>query len=101
MKKEIKNINDFIEWLYSNVKFITIICPNIDKALRIFNVLNARGLPLNATDIFKGELLKHAKEHEREEFVSRWNALSQKCSDNDLTMETLFSWYNLSQSGNF
>ncbi|MGN8517451.1 DUF262 domain-containing protein [Helicobacter pylori] len=93
MKKEIKNINDFIKWLYSNVKFITIICPNIDKALRIFNVLNARGLALNATDIFKGELLKHAKEHEREEFVSRWNALSQKCSDNDLTIETLFSWY--------
>lgn len=25
--------------------------------------------------------------------MSRWNALSQKCSDNDLTMETLFSWY--------
>ncbi|MBM0610944.1 DUF262 domain-containing protein [Helicobacter pylori] len=92
-KKEIEDINDFIEWLYSNVKFITIICPSIDKALRIFNVLNARGLPLNATDIFKGELLKHAKEHEREEFVSRWNALSQKCSDNDLTMETLFSWH--------
>ncbi|WP_143432600.1 DUF262 domain-containing protein, partial [Helicobacter pylori] len=45
-EKEIKNINDFIEWLYSNVKFITIICPSIDKALRIFNVLNARGLPL-------------------------------------------------------
>ncbi len=48
---------------------------------------------MNATDIFKGELLKHIKEHEREEFVSRWNALSQKCSDNDLTIETLFSWY--------
>ncbi len=93
MKKEIKNINSFIEWLYFNVKFITIICPDTDKALRIFNVLNARGLPLNATDIFKGELLKHAKEHEQEEFVSRWNDLSQKCSDNDLTIETLFSWY--------
>ncbi|MCQ2889150.1 DUF262 domain-containing protein [Helicobacter pylori] len=93
IKKEIENIDSFIEWLYSNVKFITIICPNIDKALRIFNVLNARGLPLHAIDIFKGELLKHAKEHEQEEFVSRWNDLSQKCSDNDLTMETLFSWY--------
>ncbi|MCQ2652086.1 DUF262 domain-containing protein [Helicobacter pylori] len=94
MKKEIKNINDFIDWLYSNVKFITIICPNIDKALRIFNVLNARGLPLNATDIFKGELLKElAKEEDQKKLVSRWNALSQKCSDNDLTMETLFSWY--------
>ncbi len=93
-KKEIKNINDFIEWLYSNVKFITIICPSIDKALRIFSILNARGLPLNATDIFKGELLKElAKEEDQKKLVSRWNALSQKCSDNDLTMETLFSWY--------
>ncbi|WQR67608.1 DUF262 domain-containing protein [Helicobacter pylori] len=94
-KKEIKNINDFIEWLYSNVKFITIICPSIDKALRIFSILNARGLPLNATDIFKGELLKElAKEEDQKKLVSRWNALSQKCSDNDLTMETLFSWYS-------
>ncbi|EMH24344.1 DUF262 domain-containing protein [Helicobacter pylori] len=93
-EKEIKNINNFIKWLYSNVKFITIICPNIDKALRIFNVLNARGLPLNATDIFKGELLKElAKEEDQKKLVSRWNALSQKCSDNDLTIETLFSWY--------
>ncbi|WRG06870.1 DUF262 domain-containing protein [Helicobacter pylori] len=93
-KKEIENINDFIEWLYSNVKLITIICPSIDKALRIFNVLNARGLPLNATDIFKGELLKElAKEEDQKKLVSRWNALSQKCSDNDLTMETLFSWH--------
>ncbi|WQV23775.1 DUF262 domain-containing protein [Helicobacter pylori] len=92
-KKEIEYINDFIEWLYFKVVFITITCPDADKALRIFNVLNARGLALNATDIFKGELLKHAKEHEREEFVSRWNDLSQKCSDNDLTIETLFSWY--------
>ncbi len=92
-KKEIEDINDFIEWLYFKVVFITITCPDADKALRIFNVLNARGLALNATDIFKGELLKHTKEHEREEFVSRWNALSQKCSDNDLKIETLFSWY--------
>lgn len=92
-KKEIEDINDFIEWLYFKVVFITITCPDADKALRIFNVLNARGLALNATDIFKGELLKHAKEHEQEEFVSRWNDLRQKCSDNDLKMETLFSWY--------
>lgn len=93
-KKEIEDINDFIDWLYCNVVFITIICPNIDKALRIFNVLNTRGLALNATDIFKGELLKElAKEEDQKKLVSRWNALSQKCSDNDLTIETLFSWY--------
>ncbi len=93
-KKEIKNINSFIEWLYSNVKFITIICPNIDKALRIFNVLNARGLPLNATDIFKGELLKKlTEEKEQEELATRWENLRQKCLDNGFAMETLFSQY--------
>ncbi len=93
-EKEIENINKFIEWLYSNVKFITIICPNIDKALRIFNVLNARGLPLNATDIFKGELLKKlTEEKEQEELATRWEDLYQKCLDNGFAMETLFSWY--------
>lgn len=93
-EKEIEDINDFIEWLYFKVVFITITCPDADKALRIFNVLNARGLPLNATDIFKGELLKElAKEEDQKKLVSRWNALSQKCLDNGFDMETLFSQY--------
>ncbi|MGL2488027.1 DUF262 domain-containing protein [Helicobacter pylori] len=106
-KKEIEDINDFIQWLYLKVNFITITCSDTDMALRIFNVLNARGLPLHATDIFKVELLKKlAKEHEQEEFVSRWNALRQKCSENESKFpkrkenkreknaaEILFSWY--------
>ncbi|GAA6873400.1 DUF262 domain-containing protein [Helicobacter pylori] len=106
-KKEIEDINDFIQWLYLKVNFITITCPGTDMALRIFNVLNARGLPLHATDIFKVELLKKlAKEKDQEEFVSRWNALRQKCSENESKFpkrkenkrentpaEILFSWY--------
>ncbi|RVY40788.1 DUF262 domain-containing protein [Helicobacter pylori] len=93
-EKEIKGINDFIKWLYFKVVFIKTTCPNVSMALRIFSVLNARGLPLHAIDVFKVELLKKlANKKDQEEFVSRWSALSQKCSDNDLTMETLFSWH--------
>ncbi|GAA7522896.1 DUF262 domain-containing protein [Helicobacter pylori] len=93
-KKEIENIDDFIDWLYCNVVFITITCPDVDKALRIFNVLNARGLALNATDIFKGELLKKlTEEKEQEELATRWEDLRQKCLDNGFDMETLFSQY--------
>ncbi|WP_187835676.1 DUF262 domain-containing protein [Helicobacter pylori] len=93
-EKEIKDINDFIKWLYFKVVFIKTTCPNISMALRIFSVLNARGLPLHAIDIFKAELLKKlANKKDQEEFVFRWNALRQKCSENDLTMETLFSWH--------
>ncbi|GAA8299092.1 DUF262 domain-containing protein [Helicobacter pylori] len=106
-KKEIENINDFIKWLYHKVTFIKTTCPNISMALRIFSVLNARGLPLHAIDVFKAELLKKlAKEKDQEEFVSRWNALRQKCSQNESKFpkrkenkreknaaEILFSWY--------
>ncbi len=106
-KKEIEDINGFIKWLYLKVVFIRTTCSNISMALRIFSVLNARGLPLHAIDVFKAELLKKlAKEKDQEEFVSRWNALRQKCLDNESKFpkrkenkrekdaaEILFSWY--------
>ncbi len=106
-EKEIEDINAFIKWLYLKVVFIKTTCPNISMALRIFSVLNARGLPLHAIDIFKAELLKKlAKEKDQEEFVFRWNALRQKCSENESKFpkrkenkreknaaEILFSWY--------
>ncbi|GAA9092088.1 DUF262 domain-containing protein [Helicobacter pylori] len=93
-EKEIKNINDFIKWLYFKVVFIRTTCSNISMALRIFSVLNARGLPLHATDIFKGELLKKlTEEKEQEELATRWENLRQKCLDNGFAMETLFSQY--------
>ncbi|WRC17880.1 DUF262 domain-containing protein [Helicobacter pylori] len=106
-KKEIADINDFIRWLYLKVIFIKTTCSDISMALRIFSVLNARGLPLHAIDVFKVELLKKlAKEKNQEEFVSRWNALRQKCSENESKFpkrkenkreknaaEILFSWY--------
>ncbi len=59
-EKEIKDINDFIKWLYFKVVFIKTTCPNVSMALRIFSVLNARGLPLHAIDVFKVELLKNS-----------------------------------------
>ncbi|OOP96460.1 DUF262 domain-containing protein [Helicobacter pylori] len=106
-EKEIENINAFIKWLYLKITFIKTTCPNISMALRIFSVLNARGLPLHAIDIFKAELLKKlANKKDQEEFVFRWNALRQKCSENESKFpkrkenkreknaaEILFSWY--------
>ncbi len=107
IKKEIEYINDFIKWLYHKIIFIKTTCSNISMALRIFSVLNARGLPLHAIDVFKVELLKKlAKEKDQEDFVFRWNALRQKCLDNKSKFpkrkenkreknaaEILFSWY--------
>ncbi|GAA6921797.1 hypothetical protein AOH277_05910 [Helicobacter pylori] len=106
-KKEIADINDFIRWLYLKVIFIKTTCSNISMALRIFSVLNARGLPLHAIDVFKGELLKKlTEEKEQEELATRWENLRQKCLENESKFpkrkenkreknaaEILFSWY--------
>lgn len=62
---------------------------------------------MHAIDVFKVELLKKlANKKDQEEFVSRWSALHQKCSENESKFpkrkenkreknatETLFSWY--------
>ncbi|WP_050579237.1 DUF262 domain-containing protein [Helicobacter pylori] len=106
-EREIRDIDAFIKWLYLRVIFIKTTCPDISMALRIFSVLNARGLPLHAIDVFKVELLKKlAKEKDQEEFIHRWNTLRQECSKNESKFpkrkenkreksatETLFSWY--------
>ncbi|GCF02439.1 DUF262 domain-containing protein [Helicobacter pylori] len=106
-EKEIADINDFIKWLYLRVIFIRTTCSNISMALRIFSVLNARGLPLHAIDVFKGELLKKlTEEKEQEELATRWENLRQKCLENESKFpkrkenkreknaaEILFSWY--------
>ncbi|GAA6987636.1 DUF262 domain-containing protein [Helicobacter pylori] len=105
--KEIGDINDFIKWLYFKVVFIKTTCSNISMALRIFSALNARGLPLHAIDVFKVELLKKfPTKRDQEEFASCWNALCEKCKENESKFpkrkenkreknaaEILFSWY--------
>ncbi len=77
--KEIGDINDFIKWLYFKIVFVKTTCSNISMALRIFSVLNARGLPLHAIDVFKVELQKKLFiEKDQEEFASCWNTLCKK-----------------------
>ncbi|GAA6981184.1 DUF262 domain-containing protein [Helicobacter pylori] len=105
--KEIGDINDFIKWLYFKVVFVKTTCSNISMALRIFSVLNARGLPLHAIDVFKVELQKKLSiEKDQEMFASHWNDLCKKCKENESKFpkrkenkreknaaEILFSWY--------
>lgn len=47
-----------------------------DNALRIFNTLNNRGIPLSDSDIFKGEIIKNKKtKEEREIFIDDWKEI--------------------------
>ncbi|MBZ7934772.1 DUF262 domain-containing protein [Campylobacter sp. RM9929] len=53
----------------------------LENALRIFNTLNNRGIPLSDSDIFKGIIFKSKKTlEERREFANKWKKLENKNS---------------------
>ncbi|WP_120948464.1 DUF262 domain-containing protein [Helicobacter mehlei] len=49
----------------------------LEYALRVFNTLNTRGLPLNDTDIFKSVIFSSRSGQEREAFIAQWQELEQ------------------------
>ncbi|WP_285651517.1 DUF262 domain-containing protein, partial [Helicobacter ailurogastricus] len=51
----------------------------LDYALRVFNTLNTRGLPLEDTDIFKSVIFSGKSPQEREVFIKQWQDLEQEC----------------------
>lgn len=71
-------INDFVKWLYEKVILTEIVCPNEESAIRIFNVLNNRGMPLNPTDILKSSLMQQLNEEDRESFKAVWQEIIEK-----------------------
>ncbi|HDX3382062.1 TPA: DUF262 domain-containing protein [Campylobacter jejuni] len=51
----------------------------LENALRIFNTLNNRGIPLSDSDIFKGIVFKSKRNlEERKEFASKWKELESQ-----------------------
>ena len=53
-----------------------------DNALRIFNTLNNRGIPLSDADIFKGEILKSKKdESDKKAFIEEWKNIEKQGKD--------------------
>ena len=92
--KEIENINDFVQWLFESIKLTEIICDKEDRAIQIFNILNARGLPLSAVDIFKSSLMgKILKEEDRKKLNEDWKGIKTSLEDRDLSIEDMLITY--------
>ena len=87
------NINHFVEWIFENIALTTIICPNQDTAIQIFNVLNDRGMPLTSVDILKSFLMQRLSDEDGQAFKKKWDQINNKLENNDLNMEGLFNIY--------
>jgi len=64
--------NAFIRFVLQNCFLVVVEVPTDPAARRIFTVLNARGLDLNATDILKADLLERAGEDKEPQLAEQW-----------------------------
>lgn len=80
------DIDDFVSWLYTKVILTRIECLDEDSAIRIFNVLNDRGMPLHPVDILKSSLMQKLDKERREAFKTRWQEIMSSLEQMGLSL---------------
>ena len=86
----------FLEYLMGQVEIITITCPDISYAVKLFQVINTRGLDLSPSDLIKSELLgkfDSKDEIERDTFISTWNKIEELSKGMEESMTDLLTYY--------
>lgn len=72
------DINDFVDFLMNKVVFTVIKSKDTSNAIRIFNVLNDRGMPLSPIDILKSNLMTSLNIEDRKTFKAKWDSINEK-----------------------
>ena len=86
--------NEFIKWVFENVVLTVILTNDLDNGIRIFNVLNDRGLPLSPMDILKSSLMASLSIEDRNAFKIKWENINNlfKIVDN-ISFEDMLNTY--------
>lgn len=78
-----EDIQNFVQYLMLQVSLIEVTTDSYQAAHRIFSVLNTRGVPLAATDIFKAQVLSHVAPTNRPHYAALWeDAINVLATDN-------------------
>jgi len=65
-----------------------------ENALKIFETINDRGMPLSDSDIFKAKLFSLAlSEGKSNKFIDEWTELDEQCTSIDYTIDAIFKIY--------
>lgn len=91
---KIDTAGEFLNYLYNQVKIIKITCSNRPFAIKLFQVLNNRGLDLTPADLVKSYLLSKIKEDKKQEqFMADWQYIEKVVGDTDVTINDMFIFY--------
>ncbi len=79
------DLGDFATYLTLRVVMVRISTNSLSSAFRLFNVTNARGMPLNNADLLKSENLSHIDDDDkREEYQRKWEDMEEEVGNEGL-----------------
>jgi len=94
---------ELINYLFNKVKIIRIDCQSVPFAIKLFQVLNDRGLDLSNSDLIKSFLIERiyklniddpeTKKHKENQFMDDWKACETIAVDTDESLNELFVVY--------
>ncbi len=100
---------EFINYLFNNVKIIRIDCQSVSFAIKLFQVLNDRGLDLSNADLIKSFLIgkihkkyegdDELKRQKEDQFMDDWKVCENIAIDTYENMNNLFVMYEYSLLG--
>lgn len=77
-------INKFVQFITQKVALMVVKTPNQETAIRIFSVMNNRGLDLQICDVFKAEVLEKIEDEEVcDEYAQKWEELEDLVGRNN------------------
>lgn len=94
---------ELINYLFNQVKIIRIDCKNREFAIKLFQVLNDRGMDLTAADLIKSYLLEKlylkykedpdVSKIKEDQFIADWREMEQTIKTCDINLNDLFIIY--------
>lgn len=79
-----EQLKTLAKYFLNNVYIVHIVTSERTSAIRLFNVLNNRGVPLSSADIIKSENLEAIPDAERENYALKWISLEEKLGRDEL-----------------
>lgn len=78
------DLTEFVAFLTQRVVLVSITTDSLSSAFRLFNVTNARGMPLNNADLLKSENLSHIDERHRDQYQRTWEDMEEEVGNEGL-----------------
>ena len=90
----IGKIRSLAQFILDKVLFITITCSDRVSAIKIFQIINTRGLELSLADLVKSSLLARLDDERKHmQFMASWRDIENIAENNDESVSDLLTYY--------